>query len=278
MSDIRGFSVSDVRAIQGDIANVLSTLDDDCRGDILRRDFWTAERFQAFSQESKDIFKRRKSTLISRVTTIVTKLAYDLFSEQRLVPRGTHRRGTHRRERAEDDTESLVVGSSSSPLIMPAKKRVQCLVFHPLPISCPPVVHQPGMTRVIILPRLARQWVSREILWRRMDAIEFELCRSMRFNDVGTINDYETLDREHKSAEKTLAKFVAFYGDMPHVAKKRRELEERAKVLGDDLERLKPWFKRAVEVVGRMQQLIGEWQRLERRISTCSYPSGYEQV
>lgn len=261
MSDIRGFSVSDVRAIQGDIASVLSTLDDECKGDIFRRDFWTAERLQAFSQETRDIFKRRKT---KSVTAIVTKLAYDLISEQRMVPR----RGSRRvRERTDDDTESLV-------LLSPLKKRLQCTIFHPLPILCQTVEH-PEMTRVVILPRLARQWVSRELIWRRMDAIEFELCRSMRFNDVATINDYETLDREHKSAEKTLAKFVAFYGDMPHVANKRRELEERAKVLGDDLERLRPWFKRAVEVVGMMQQLIGEWQRLER-INTCSYPSGYE--
>lgn len=250
MSDIKGFSVSDVRAIQGDIANVLSTLDDDCRGDILRRDFWTAERCQAFSQETRDIFKRRKT---KSMTTIVTKLAYDLISEQRLVPRQGSRRV---RERTDDDTESLV-------LLPPLRKRLQCAVFYPLPILQPPVEH-PEMTRVVILPRLARQWVSRETLWRRMDSIEFELCRSMRFNDVATINNYETLEREHTGAEKTLAKFVAFYGDMPHVAVKRRELEERVKVLSADLGRLKPWFKRAVEVVGMMQQLIGEWQRLER--------------
>jgi hypothetical protein len=193
MSDFRGFSFYKIACLKSDINGYLRQLDYAERNDITKKRHWSPERIaEVFSDSSLQILSRKRNAL----PTIV-KVAYDVLTEQRF---------------AIVEQESV----EGAVLLLPSRKQLKSV--H---------VKYGIVSKGLRLVCRARVWVCRVTCQRRMDSIEFELCRALRHNNVAAINAWDAACQQER-------------------------------------DKLQPAYERALHIVKLVQQLIGELQRLEK--------------
>jgi hypothetical protein len=206
MSDFRGFSFCDIACLKSDLQCHLRQMDATERNQISSKRYWTPERItEVFSDASRTILSRKRNALPT-----ILRLAYDVLIEQRF------------------SIERETFETSESTTVCKRAKTVH--------------VEFGVVSQGVRLVCRARVWICRDTCQRRMDAIEFELCRALRHNNVAVINAWD----------KAFAKFSS-------ASSSAQELQ----ACQQELDRLQPMYERALYIVKLTQQLLGELQRLE---------------
>jgi hypothetical protein len=257
MSDLRGFSVSDVLTLKVDIARIM---DQEGYGNVISRAFWVKRGVDDFSVMSKDILKRRKLTTMARIANKLCRLAYDIQVEQKIFPDNA------KRGRVDDEeTSKGMVTDDEDVFQVPANKR-------PVRIRFPDVLDVGESAKVTTFTHLvcvARIVQSRAYITKRMDVLEKELCNVLSSgSNVEVLIKVRKVQKKQEVAKKNLDQFRDFYGksllsNKPSlVSKKHQELIEKEFKLRQRCEELAVPVKIALENMQKIREIADEWLKL----------------